>query len=630
MTPCSVSRLTIALWAAHGTAAPARSTSNWRAGSPPIAPATTTTPRRRCAPRSGEKLRNEDWAAVLLGESEFYDGDYHAARGRSSGPRMRGAAGRPRWRRSGSPTASGWRGTGARGGRLTRGSSKKRRRPPPTRRWRAFVSPRLAAARDPAAGKQQLAGDGADVSRSSAGRRGAAPSGALRCAAARRPQGAGPAAASDAGRSSAPDRLQAGRVADQGPALGRGAGRARQAARAAAAGAGRRARLPDRDDEVPHAARLRHGGELLLAAVPHLSGEKAASAAFHGARALSRVDRDDEAIAGYRKVIAQFPHSRYAAEAQYLSGWLDYNRGRFRESLPGAAGHARSLRQQRLRRRRRLVPGLRALPAGRRRRGAGRASIATCACPRPACADDERRRSRRLLAGAAAATSTGHKDDGGGRVPRVRPARAAVVLRPAGAGAAKAIGQRRCAVAPASKKPIAATPAAAQRRRAMPTVARAERAALDARAWTPRRAGRSSATRRPISAARLGGDKAAAVSCWTSTGGRTTFTAPTGWSSRTRAGALGADPRPATPASRAFWEAAFPKAYAPLVEHYGPPAGNPELYLYAIMRKESGFDPHDVSYADARGLLQMIPPTSARVAAGRAIRSSPISSTTPR
>jgi soluble lytic murein transglycosylase len=32
------------------------------------------------------------------------------------------------------------------------------------------------------------------------------------------------------------------------------------------------------------------------------------------------------------------------------------------------------------------------------------------------------------------------------------------------------------------------------------------------------------------------------------------------------------------------------------------------------MRKESGFDPHDVSYADARGLLQMIPPTSARVA----------------
>ena len=75
-------------------------------------------------------------------------------------------------------------------------------------------------------------------------------------------------------------------------------------------------------------------GELLLAAAPHLTGDKAASAQFHGARALSRVDRDDEAIAGYKKVITQYGHSRYAAEAQYLSGWLDYNRGRFRESLP--------------------------------------------------------------------------------------------------------------------------------------------------------------------------------------------------------------------------------------------------------------------------------------------------------
>ena len=65
-----------------------------------------------------------------------------------------------------------------------------------------------------------------------------------------------------------------------------------------------------------------------------------------------------------------------------------------------------------------------------------------------------------------------------------------------------------------------------------------------------------------------------------------------------------------------MWEAAYPRAYQPLVEKYGAAANNPELFLYAIMRKESGFDPHDVSYADARGLLQMIPPTSTQVAAG--------------
>jgi soluble lytic murein transglycosylase len=69
-------------------------------------------------------------------------------------------------------------------------------------------------------------------------------------------------------------------------------------------------------------------------------------------------------------------------------------------------------------------------------------------------------------------------------------------------------------------------------------------------------------------------------------------------------------------AARLWWEAAYPRAYRELIEKYGQAAGNPELFLYAIMRKESGFSPWDTSYADARGLLQMIPPTSAKVAAG--------------
>jgi len=80
------------------------------------------------------------------------------------------------------------------------------------------------------------------------------------------------------------------------------------------------------------------------------------------------------------------------------------------------------------------------------------------------------------------------------------------------------------------------------------------------------------------------------------------------------AAALNADPLH-DEGTRAMWEAAFPRAYQPLVDKYGPAANNPELFLYAIMRKESGFNPHDVSYADARGLLQMIPPTSSEVAA---------------
>ena len=59
-----------------------------------------------------------------------------------------------------------------------------------------------------------------------------------------------------------------------------------------------------------------------------------------------------------------------------------------------------------------------------------------------------------------------------------------------------------------------------------------------------------------------------------------------------------------------WWENAYPRAYRELVEKYQALGNNPDGYLYSIMRKESGFDPHDLSYADAQGLLQMIPPTT--------------------
>jgi len=63
-----------------------------------------------------------------------------------------------------------------------------------------------------------------------------------------------------------------------------------------------------------------------------------------------------------------------------------------------------------------------------------------------------------------------------------------------------------------------------------------------------------------------------------------------------------------------WWENAYPRAYKDLVDKYQALGHNPDGYLYSIMRKESGFDPHDLSYADAQGLLQMIPPTTQRVA----------------
>ena len=66
--------------------------------------------------------------------------------------------------------------------------------------------------------------------------------------------------------------------------------------------------------------------------------------------------------------------------------------------------------------------------------------------------------------------------------------------------------------------------------------------------------------------------------------------------------------------AKRWWENAYPRAYRELIEKFQALGDNPEDYLYSIMRKESGFDPHDISFADAQGLLQMIPPTTERVA----------------
>jgi soluble lytic murein transglycosylase len=72
--------------------------------------------------------------------------------------------------------------------------------------------------------------------------------------------------------------------------------------------------------------------------------------------------------------------------------------------------------------------------------------------------------------------------------------------------------------------------------------------------------------------------------------------------------------------ARVWWEHAYPLAYRSWVDKYQSLGANPPYYLYAIMRKESGFNPHDVSYADAIGLMQMIPPTTMRVVAALGLR----------
>lgn len=350
---------------------------------------------------------------------------------------------------------------------------------------------------------------------------------------------------------------------------------------------------------------------LLQGVVDRLSGERAASAAFHGARALSRAHRDDDAIAGYRALIARFPHTRFAAEAQFLCGWLEVNRGRFRAGL--ADLHATVERYGRsefaedaawflalchllLDAPKDALAALdRFVTIARRGKGAHEAELR---------ADYFRARALARL---------GRNDEATLRLTtlaRRAPFHyygllAAARLREASAPVPfdlptlpKEQATRNPRALPPSPSIVAGDPALAEADALLAAgldveagqwLARAEpalRRRLGARALhalLPRYA-RMAAHHRAYQIAEL--EHAAKLR------------------------------EPPIGEARAIWEAAYPRAYAAEISAR---AGDvPPLFLWSIMRKESGFDPLVISYADARGLLQMLPETTADLAAKEA------------
>ncbi|HEY6478328.1 MAG TPA: lytic transglycosylase domain-containing protein [Polyangia bacterium] len=601
--------LAIALWAAHGAPTAAPATSNLGRGFAAYRAGSYHDAAKALRAALGEKVRNDDWAAFLLGESEFYGGDYRAARAAFERA-AKAHGGRPAamapFRIADCLWIEGDRAAAAKAyARLLKKAT-------PTTGDVALGRFRIAeeaAARDPAGAQKQFLAIAREFPAhplaDEALRRSAPPAapGAPKQATKETPKETTPSVA--AGNLSVPDRLRRAESLTKD----------RHWDEALAELGALPANLPpdqaaERDYQIGmtkfHMRRdYAKAGELLLATAPHLSGDKAAAAAFHGARALSRVDRDDEAIVGYHKVVAEFPHSRFAAEAQYLAGWLDYNRGRFHESLPGLQATLDHF---------------------------GGSAFADDAAWCLAFAHF-------LLGDAAAANAaleryaripaTGITDaERGDRVAYWR-ARFRDKLGPKEAKAEALEGYRALArraplsfyglLARARLKeagqpepvalPVRKTTGAAPAKARDPMVARALELAD---AGMDDEAGAELERDEKGILQRAGGEKAAGwlLGLYLRAGD---FHRAYHFVESHDAGALGADPH-ADDGVRVFWEAAFPRAYAALVDRYGPPAGNPELYLYAIMRKESGFDPHDVSYADARGLLQMIPPTSARVA----------------
>jgi soluble lytic murein transglycosylase len=338
---------------------------------------------------------------------------------------------------------------------------------------------------------------------------------------------------------------------------------------------------------------------LLQRVAAELAGERAAFAAFHGARALSRIDRNDEAIAGYRQVVERYPTSKWAAEAQFRSGWLEVNHGRFREALPGlqatlaryphssfaddAAWYV-ALAHHLLGE---PVQALRALDQYERLSQKNNdAGMRVCYwrarfVAQAGRADESRRQLRecvqRSRLGYYGLLAAARLREAGEKVTIEWP-----VFSPPGSGGK--VKPTRDPVLERAQELLAAGLDV----EAGEELGRAEASVLQhlGKAQGPaallEEYPRMRAFHRALRLAEGHGASALA-------------SAPTG-------------------TARLFWQAAYPRAFRDMVEPLASAAGAPDLFVYAVMRKESSFQPQVVSPSDARGLLQLIPATGQEVA----------------
>jgi soluble lytic murein transglycosylase len=348
--------------------------------------------------------------------------------------------------------------------------------------------------------------------------------------------------------------------------------------------------------------RRRYGdaGRLLLAVAPKMDS---AEALFHGARALSRADHDDEAIRWYREVVAKYPRTDWAAEAQYLTGWLEFNRGRYKEAIAPL--------EEMLRR----YPSSKWMDDALWFLGMSHFLLGDDAGALPHLEKLSKRGAsleggKGLYWWARTVQRLGRTDEAAAAYERIvgrwpfawYALLAQARLKEMGRPLASPFGKEP----PAPRGPTVADKLD-PKVEADPAIAKfdeLEAAGLDVDAGIElARAEKPFVKRHP---------RAEALAVLFDRYGRgSNWNRPWKLAIAYDGGALDT---PAEGPARFWWQHAYPEAYKDLVEEFAPLGKNPPYYLYSIMRKESGYDPHVISYADAQGLLQMIPATTIRVA----------------
>jgi soluble lytic murein transglycosylase len=338
---------------------------------------------------------------------------------------------------------------------------------------------------------------------------------------------------------------------------------------------------------------------LLLGVYEKLSS---AEAMFHGARALSRADKDDEAIVWYGKVVDKYPRTSWAEEAAFLRGWLQFNRGRYKDAIKPLEESLAKYPKSKW-----VDDGHWFLGMSHYFLGewdAARKELATLAKFRGsleggkgtywlARIDEKLKKTDDATAGYKQ-TVTDHPFSWYALLARARLAKLGVNIGPFGVDNPQPKGGKladtvdeKLATDDLIKK-VDELITAGLTVDAGNELVRGEQAFL-------KRHDRGAAFAMLLDRYRKAGN----------------FNRP--WYLGIIYGGSALNGPPEGDAKR-WWENAYPRAYQDLVEKYQDIGKNPDGYLYSIMRKESGFNPHDVSYADAQGLLQMIPPTTMRVA----------------
>lgn len=332
-----------------------------------------------------------------------------------------------------------------------------------------------------------------------------------------------------------------------------------------------------------------------LAEAAGTGGPHAAEDAFHAARALSRVDRDDEAIRGYDDVQHRYPTSPWAEHAAFYVPYLRMLHGDWKECARGfeAYLHAHAHGEE----------------AGDAKRDValcklleGHVKEARLAFEHLVEDEPDPLVSARMADMAAlAALRDGDLTHAIARwtdVARSRPLSwPALVAR---ARLVEAGAPLPPAIDPAESSTGAAPPLAAT---VPPPADMLHALGLDADAELALRERESTVT----SGAGARSSEALCAAYGALGRARRRFQIAQSLPSSLLASAPGSRTRWA-------WECAFPSPYAEEVRAAEEAEGLPPGLLWAVMRQESGFDPDAVSPARAVGVMQLLPETAAPIA----------------